>query len=117
MGAANQIFYASFGAGYRTTEWTYGDDGFSIRATRHPKFPDRIDGRGYVEIHATTEGRARYLARFYFDNHYAGLYKDTHMWEDWMLRSAYETSPMRVLQQRGTLRLGIIDDAGLRWEP
>lgn len=112
-------FYASFGSGYRTTEYAYGDDGVSRKATRHPVFPDRIDGRGYVRIVAKSRGRARYLASVYFKNEYAGLYDDLSMWAAWMNRAqGYENSPVTFLRRHGSLLLGTItEDNGLQWEP
>lgn len=115
--AEKQTFYASFGAGYRRTKWAYGYDGVQSVATRHPTLPDHIDGRGYVEVVATDYGRARYLAAFYFDNHYSGLYKDTGMWDRWAEEDHYYSGGIvEFLRENDTLKLGTLDEDGLHWE-
>src|SRR5690606_30027667 len=92
------------------------DMGISRLAARHPVFPDRIDGRGYVEVIATDMGRARYLADFYFERGYAGLHTDTRMWDDWANRSGYHSSPSTFeFENGGTLLLGRVDEHGLHW--
>ncbi len=116
-GSTKPIWYASFGSGYRRTEWAYEQDGMSRRANRHPIFPDKVDGRGYVEVEAIDRGRARYLADFYLKRQYAGLYVDTSMWTEWLARDTYYSGGItEFLRDNGTLRLGVIDEDGLRWD-
>jgi hypothetical protein len=107
-------FYASFGSGYRRTELDYDDMGVSQKPSRHPVFPDKIDGRGYVEVIASSVGRARYLARTYFRNEYSGIYITTDMWDRW--DSGYRSSAASFLRENGTLVLGVLDEDGLHWE-
>jgi len=109
-------YFMSFGMGYRRTEYDYDDSGASRRFNRHPVFPDRIDGRGYVVVQASSIGRARYLAGTFFRQEYSGLYEDTQMWDDWAKRSGHESAPGAFRRRNGgSLELGVLDESGVTW--
>jgi hypothetical protein len=109
-------FYVSFGASYRRTPLDYDEMGIQRKFPQHPVFPDRIDGRGYVLVWASSMGRARYLAREYFRNSYSSVYEDTSMWSAWDERSrqAGPASFKRVNDE--SLVLGVLTEDGIDWE-